>query len=93
MNVIEEIKTARKNRLNDAQKEEILTFVKRQLAKSYTCVIYGAPHFGKWEFRDERLEAPYSLHPAIEVWLTDLGFQCSRYYNKMGVEQGLEVRI
>lgn len=96
MSIIEEIKASRKSLLTDEQKSKILTIVKKTLKNSNYTVVYGAPHFGKWEFRDDcitRCEAPYAFHPAIEEWLTSLGFRCSRYYNKGGVEQGLMVRI
>lgn len=95
MSIIDEIKAARKEQLTDEQKGKILTFVSKSLTRDYKAIIYGAPHFGKWEFREDimRCEAPYALHPAIEEWLKGMGFHCSRYYNKMGVEQGLEVRL
>lgn len=95
MSIIDEIRAARKEQLSDEQKSKILAFIKRDLTKGYKSIIYGAPHFGRWWFREDigRCEAPYAMHLAIEEWLKGLGFQCSRYYNKMGVEQGLEVRI
>lgn len=96
MNVIEEIRMSRKSMLTEEQKSRILAIMKKELKSNYSAIVYGAPHFGKWEFRDDcitRCEAPYSFHPAIEEWLTSLGFRCSRYHNAGGIEQGLMVRI
>lgn len=93
MDIISEIKEKRNQLLTTEQKCKIIDFVKYALVKGYSVVIYGAPHFGEWAITENRCEVPYRLHPAVEDMLKSMGFRCTRYYNKGGVEQGLEVRI
>ena len=94
MNIIDEIKQARKSQLTEEQKNDILKAVKNGLADREFFVIQGAPHFGKWEyFRGLVSQAPYKLHPAITDFLRSQGFRVSRYYNNFGVEYGMKIEL
>lgn len=94
MNIIDEIKQARKSLLTEEQKNDILKSVKKELTIRDYFIIRGAPHFGKWEYsRGYVAEAPYRLHPAITDFLRSQGFHVSRYYNNFGVEFGMKIEL
>ena len=96
MTIIEEIKQARNQMLTEEQKSEILKRVKNQLVIKKEAIIDGARHYQnqEWLFRGETyVRAPFKYHAAISAWLEDLGFMTSRYYNRGGVDNGLQVWI
>lgn len=107
MNVIDEIKAARKSLLTEEQKSKVLDCVKAQLVSNDYALIEGAEHYAvygghhKWRFpKTEKekgwhwsLEAPFPLHHAIAEWLRSLGFRCQRWYNGGGVDQGMMITI
>lgn len=94
MSVIEEIKQARQELVNEEQKSKILSRIKAQLIVKDFAVVDGASHYRDqdWRFGDTTyVKAPFKCHAAISAWLNDLGFKTSRYYNKGGVDNGLKV--
>lgn len=101
MSLIDEIRAARVSQLTEEHKEKLLAYIKKNLMQHDNVVIGGAAHFSHdWKIPDPDSKdwwkdcyAPYKLHPAITDWLISLGFTCSRYYNRGGVDQGICVRI
>lgn len=101
MSLIDEIRAARVSQLTEEHKEKLLAYIKKNLMQNDYALIGGAAHFSyDWKIPDpdgkdwwRDCYAPYKLHPAITDWLTSLGFKCSRYYNRGGVDQGICVRI
>ena len=101
MGLIEEIRAARVSQLTEENKEKLLAYIKKYLMRYDHALIGGAAHFSyDWKIPDPDSKdwwrdcyAPYKLHSAITDWLTSLGFKCSRYYNRGGVDQGICVRI
>lgn len=98
MTAIEEIRQAREQSISAERKVKVLEHLKKQLVNKESTVIWGAPHFRNevWEIPDHPssdLKVPYKHHAALSQWLQSLGFRTRRYYNRMGVEQGMEVRI
>lgn len=98
MNIIEQIKQKREQLLSEEYKNKLLDNIDCQLTYDDTALIEGAPHFADqvWRFPKERgysCRAPYKFHAAISDWLRSLGFKTRRYYNKGGVEYGMEVWI
>lgn len=95
-NIIEEIRKDRINLIPDEYKHAILRNIKTQLAYSSTARIDGAAHYANrdWSFpSNSYCYAPYKYHAAISEWLKTLGFNTSRYYNKGGVDNGLQIWI
>lgn len=95
MNVIDEIKRARQQLVSEEQKKEILSRIKTQLIEREYAIVDGARHYKdqEWRFGETYIRAPYRCHAAISEWLQELGFKTSRYYNKGGVDNGLQVCI
>ena len=98
MSIVEEIKQSRIVLLTKEQKEGILQSVKEQMKYKESALIFGAAHFGNqiWKFANGKCndcQAPYKYHSAISEWLRAIGFKTQRYYNRLGVDQGLEVWI
>lgn len=101
MDVIEEIRAKRASMLSEEHKTKLLSYIKKVLTHKNYAVIGGAAHFSyDWEIPDPNSKdwwrdcfAPYKYHPAITDWLQGLGFKCSRYYNRGGVDQGICVQI
>ena len=95
MTIIEEIKQARQQLITGEQKEKLLENIKQQLVTDNTALIEGAPHFSEqvWRFSKWSCRAPYKCHAALAEWLQSVGFHTRRYYNKGGVEYGMEVWI
>lgn len=98
MSIIDEIKKERKDFLPKERKEQILSYLRIQLKEHESAIIRGARHFPDqaWKIpmsKGSELHAPYNMHPAIKEMLEDMGFLTRRYYNKGGIEQGMEVWI
>lgn len=95
MNVIEEIKKARIDFVPQEYKSQVLQNTKEQLVNSNFALIEGAQHFQnqEWSFRGTRCRAPFKYHAAMATWLESVGFHTSRYYNKGGIDNGLQVWI
>ncbi len=98
MNIIDEIKRERASLITEEQKQKMLVNLKFQLKYKDSALIWGAPHFQNeyWnlpgeEWRD--LRVPYKFHAAVSEWLQSIGFHTRRWFNKGGVEQGMEVWI
>lgn len=92
MSIQEEIRQSRLSLLTKDEKDRILGCIKEQMKYKETALIYGAAHFQNqvWNFNTE-CQAPYKYHSALSEWLKSIGFTTRRYYNKLGVDQGLEV--
>lgn len=101
MSIIDEIRAARTSRISEEHKSQLLGYIKKILTIRDYALIGGAAHFSyDWKIPDPNGKdwrsncfAPYSYHPAITEWLKSLGFSCSRYYNRGGVDQGICVRV
>lgn len=95
MSIIDEIKEARKQLVNEEQKTKILLQVKQQLTTREYAIIDGASHYRNqtWILEDHYIRAPFKCHAAISAWLQELGFKTSRYYNQGGVDNGLKIWI
>lgn len=96
MSIIDEIRKQRIAFVPEEYKEKILINIKHQLTYKEVARIDGASHYASrdWSFPDNSYcYAPYIYHAAISEWLNSLGFRTSRYYNKGGVDNGLNVWI
>lgn len=95
-NIIEEIKKERVELIPEEYKNAILDNIKMQLKYSEIARIDGAAHYPNrdWDFPDNRYcYVPHKYHAALSEWLKTLGFYTRRYYNKGGIDNGLEVWI
>lgn len=96
MNIIQEIKNERIAFVPCEYKQSILENIKMQLKTQQYARIDGASHYANrgWNFpKNSYCYAPYKYHVAISEWLNSIGFHTQRYYNKGGIDNGLQIWI